>query len=198
MERSGYAAFYEGGLSMAERKNISKKMRFEVFKRDSFICQYCGRSAPNVILEVDHIKPVAEGGKNTVMNLITSCRDCNRGKGKIKLDDKTEVLKQKAVMDDLNEKRLQMEMMIQWKTELEEMTEKQVDVIEEKLVETSCYRLNEHYKKRLKVLIKEFGFGIVYDASEIASIQYYSISDKMQKLGGICYNLRKKREESGN
>ena len=51
---------------MADRKNISKKMRYEVFKRDSFRCQYCGRSAPEVILEADHIKPVAEGGKNTM------------------------------------------------------------------------------------------------------------------------------------
>lgn len=27
---------------MAERKNISTKTRFEVFKRDGFKCQYCG------------------------------------------------------------------------------------------------------------------------------------------------------------
>ena len=40
---------------MAERKPIGKKMRFEVFKRDKFTCQYCGRKAPDVILEVDHI-----------------------------------------------------------------------------------------------------------------------------------------------
>lgn len=65
-----------------KRKAISKKLRFEVFKRDSFTCQYCGRKAPDVVLEVDHIKPVAQGGTNTILNLITSCRECNRGKGK--------------------------------------------------------------------------------------------------------------------
>ena len=42
----------------AVRKAISKKLRFEVFKRDSFTCQYCGKSAPDVILHVDHILPV--------------------------------------------------------------------------------------------------------------------------------------------
>ena len=72
---------------MAKRKTLSKKIRFEVFKRDSFTCQYCGRSAPDVILEVDHINPVANGGDNDIMNLITSCRDCNRGKGKTELSD---------------------------------------------------------------------------------------------------------------
>lgn len=29
-----------------ERKQLSKKLRFEVFKRDSFTCQYCGKKSP--------------------------------------------------------------------------------------------------------------------------------------------------------
>ena len=40
---------------MGQRKTLSKKIRFEVFKRDKFTCQYCGRMSPDVILEVDHI-----------------------------------------------------------------------------------------------------------------------------------------------
>lgn len=59
---------------------ISKKLRFEVFKRDNFTCQYCGRQTPNVILELDHIVPVCEGGDDDIQNLITSCFECNRGK----------------------------------------------------------------------------------------------------------------------
>lgn len=66
---------------MAERKALSKKSRFEVFKRDSFVCQYCGRHPPDAILVVDHIKPVADGGANDPDNLITACFDCNSGKG---------------------------------------------------------------------------------------------------------------------
>lgn len=38
---------------MAKRKGIPRSIRFEVFKRDMFTCQYCGRKAPDVILEVD-------------------------------------------------------------------------------------------------------------------------------------------------
>lgn len=63
-------------MSKTRRKGISKKLRFEVFKRDSFKCQYCGESAPDVLLEVDHIKPVASGGDNEITNLITVCKDC--------------------------------------------------------------------------------------------------------------------------
>lgn len=84
---------------MANRKPLSKKMRFEVFKRDKFTCQYCGRMSPDVILEVYHIKPVAEGGTNDLINLVTSCRDCNRGKGKRKISDNSAV-KRKALYQE--------------------------------------------------------------------------------------------------
>lgn len=62
------------------RVGLTKKQRFDVFKRDAFICQYCGRHPPAVVLEVDHITSVADGGTNDEHNLITSCFDCNRGK----------------------------------------------------------------------------------------------------------------------
>ena len=51
----------------------SKVLRFEVFKRDSFKCQYWGRAPPEVVLEVDHIVPRAEGGKDNINNYITAC-----------------------------------------------------------------------------------------------------------------------------
>lgn len=70
------------------RKPISKRVRFEIFKRDLFTCQYCGRTPPTVMLEIDHIIPVAEGGGNDGINLTTSCEDCNSGKSSIPLDDK--------------------------------------------------------------------------------------------------------------
>lgn len=184
---------------MAERKPIGKKLRFEVFKRDSFRCQYCGRSAPDVILEVDHIKPVAEGGKNTLLNLITSCRDCNRGKGKVLIGDNQAVVKQKAALDDLNEKRQQMEMMIQWKVELEEAFDKQISMIERNILDNpDDYCFNDTMKRRVKMLINQFGFPLVYDASVIAGGTYNNEYNRKQKLGGICYNLKKRRENGGN
>ena len=76
---------------MSNRKSVGNRVRFEVFKRDSFTCQYCGVKAPEVILEVDHITPVAEGGSNDLLNLVTSCRDCNSGKSDKKLSDESAV-----------------------------------------------------------------------------------------------------------
>lgn len=79
-----------------KRKGISKKLRFEVFKRDGFVCQYCGATPPSVILHVDHIHPVAGGGKNHIDNLITACEPCNLGKGARVLSDIPKSLKDKA------------------------------------------------------------------------------------------------------
>ena len=59
---------------------LSPKVRFSVFERDGFTCQYCGGKPPESLLEVDHIHPVSKGGDNSFVNLLTSCFECNRGK----------------------------------------------------------------------------------------------------------------------
>jgi 5-methylcytosine-specific restriction endonuclease McrA len=64
-----------------KRRALSKKTRFEVFKRDRFACQYCGAHPPGVLLHVDHVVAVAEGGTNDMDNLVTACEPCNLGKG---------------------------------------------------------------------------------------------------------------------
>lgn len=116
-----------------KRESISKRTRFEVFKRDNFTCQYCGRMAPDVVLEIDHINPVANKGNNDIINLITSCFDCNRGKGKRLLSSNEELKKQQQALKELNKKREQLEMMLKWKKELEKLDNDMVDKIEELL-----------------------------------------------------------------
>ncbi|MBU2534502.1 MAG: HNH endonuclease [Alphaproteobacteria bacterium] len=59
---------------------IKPKLRFRILKRDNFTCQYCGRKAPDVVLHVDHIKPITQNGSNDLRNLITACAECNIGK----------------------------------------------------------------------------------------------------------------------
>ena len=87
------------------RKSITTKTRFDVFKRDLFTCQYCGNHPPAIILEPDHIDPVANGGNNDMDNLITSCFDCNRGKAARLLTDVPKSLIEKA--EEIKERELQ-------------------------------------------------------------------------------------------
>ena len=96
------------------RQQIKKSVRFEVFKRDLFTCQYCGQKAPDVVLEVDHITPVSQGGDNAILNLITACKACNSGKSGKKLSDTATAHKARAQAEQLEERRQQLEMIAQW------------------------------------------------------------------------------------
>lgn len=57
------------------------RLRFNVLKRDMFTCVYCGGKPPNVLLHVDHLVPVSDGGLNEIDNLVAACSECNSGKG---------------------------------------------------------------------------------------------------------------------
>lgn len=63
------------------RKNISPLVRMQILRRDSFKCIYCGATAENDTLEIDHIIPASKGGTNDPGNLAVACRTCNIGKG---------------------------------------------------------------------------------------------------------------------
>lgn len=64
-----------------QRSIMSASMRYDVMKRDGFRCVLCGRGASDgVKLHVDHIVPIARGGKTIKSNLRTLCEDCNLGK----------------------------------------------------------------------------------------------------------------------
>lgn len=65
---------------MTGRRPISKRLRYEILRRDNHQCRYCGATAPDTPLTVDHVLPVALGGTNDATNLVAACRDCNSGK----------------------------------------------------------------------------------------------------------------------
>lgn len=65
---------------------VSKRLRFEILRRDNFTCYYCGLKPPETELKVDHVLPVALGGKDEASNLVAACHDCNSGKTSIAPD----------------------------------------------------------------------------------------------------------------
>lgn len=155
-----------------QREPISKKLRFEVFKRDSFKCQYCGASAPDVVLHIDHIIPVKEGGTNDISNLITSCSNCNLGKGARLLTDKSILEKQRKQLEELNERREQLEMMMEWRKELLALEDEKVNIAKTRFEELAKCSLNENGISNLKKIIKKYPFELVLDAIEASTQQY--------------------------
>lgn len=182
------------------RKSISKKTRFELFKRDSFTCQYCGQSAPDVILEPDHINPVHNGGENDLMNLVTSCFDCNRGKAGNLLNDNSVIKKQRKQLEELSERRNQLEMMLQWRESMKLIKDDEAEIVASAWNTATEFHssLNEKGKDGAKKLISKYGISAVLDAIEIAKASYISRIDWVNensnehageawyKIGGIC------------
>jgi hypothetical protein len=67
---------------------VTKRLRYEVLRRDEFTCRYCGASAPDAKLTVDHVIPKALGGADTPDNLVAACVDCNSGKSSANADQR--------------------------------------------------------------------------------------------------------------
>lgn len=186
--------------------SLGKKLRFEVFKRDSFKCQYCGRSAPDVILHVDHILPVSEGGEDDLINLVTSCRDCNLGKSNRKLSDDAVIQQQRQQLEELQERREQLEMMMEWQRGLIDLEAQAVEELADLWHELAPgYSLNEHGMDILRGMVGKFEIAEIAEAMRISAQQYLvtdsdgtltkdSVEKAWGKVGGICFNRRRARE----
>lgn len=60
--------------------SVTKRLRYEVMRRDNHACRYCGAKAPEAKLTIDHVIPQALGGPDEPANLVAACEDCNSGK----------------------------------------------------------------------------------------------------------------------
>jgi 5-methylcytosine-specific restriction endonuclease McrA len=54
--------------------------RRNIFKRDKFVCQYCGEQPGTDALTIDHVVPRAQGGESRWDNCVLACVDCNHRK----------------------------------------------------------------------------------------------------------------------
>lgn len=64
---------------LIKRPRLQRKLtKFEVFNRDHYICQYCGRETRELTL--DHVIPRRRSGKHVWENVVSACIPCNRRK----------------------------------------------------------------------------------------------------------------------
>lgn len=170
----------------AARKKLSKKTRFSVFKRDGFVCQYCGAHPPAVILEVDHIKPVARGGSNEIDNLITSCFDCNRGKSDGELSDIPQSLQDKAaeVLEREEQIRGYQSVMDAKRLRLEEEAAEVCEIYE---MFAPGYTLSDKAMVSVRMFIDKLGVHEVVASMEKACSRDRK-GDEFRYFCGICWN----------
>jgi len=183
---------------------ITKKIRFEVFKRDGFVCQYCGKYPPETTLEVDHIKPKSRGGGDDINNLITSCFDCNRGKSNIELKRvPNTLLENKEILEEREKQYLEYHKLL---ARIDKRSNREFDKV------NSIYNkyfpnwdLDEQFKKRtLRKFIDELNLFEVCDAMEIACTKLvgsnqvfhtgiYACHAAIKYFCGICWNKIKEK-----
>ena len=180
---------------MTKRKALSKRTRFEVFKRDQFRCQYCGASAPDVLLELDHITPVAEGGDDFLLNLVTACTACNAGKSAVPLSDSSAVKRQLGQIRTLAERREQLEMLVKWRDGLQSLEEEKVSIIVAKVNERLVgSHLNEHGVARVRSWLKRFGFESTLDGVQNASAGQDDLIDQMEQFSAAAAKIAREPE----
>ncbi len=169
-----------------KRQSISKTARFEVFKRDKFVCQYCGAHPPAVILHVDHIIPVKEGGDNEIGNLITSCDGCNLGKGARQLNVVPESLMDRAA--EIREREEQIAQYAQIVQEARDRLEADAWKVAEVLKPGASDGYRKDWLRSIKMFIEKLGVWGALDAAEIAAERQYGDRDTFKYFCGICWN----------
>jgi hypothetical protein len=163
---------------------IPTRLRFEVFKRDGFVCQYCGRHPPDVILHCDHITAVANGGPTTLENLLTACQDCNLGKGAVPLASiPASIAEQSAILAEREAQVQGYHALLEEQRQRVEAEVWRVVHIFDPLA-SSC---SHGTFKSIKRFIKDLGLYVVLDAAEMA-IGATHAKDPFLYFCGICWN----------
>ena len=179
-----------------KRNSISVRLRFEIFKRDGFACQYCGGHPPNVLLHLDHIIAVSEGGSDSSDNLVTSCQSCNLGKSNIPLSQIPQSLKDKA--DRIAESEAQLRgyyAVIEAKrNRIENEVWKVCDVLDEKYSKDGIKR---DWYASIERFIDRLGFYVVLAAMDTARTKCpYSDKSAFLYFCSICWRKIKEMDDA--
>lgn len=169
-----------------KRTPLGKKLRFEVFKRDSFSCCYCGNAPPSVTLEVDHITPVSHGGTNEIDNLITACFSCNRGKGATPLSLAPDSVEKKRALLVEREEQLAgyQELVAQKVARLDREASDVLDI----WYERAYGRLPDDAIRSVRNFIDKLGVFDVSDFMHMAIDRRGRSQNSWRYFCGICWN----------
>ena len=165
---------------------VRPRNRFEVFKRDGFQCQYCGRRVPEVTLEADHILPKAEGGKDSFANLITACTECNRGKGPVRLSEGAPAMNYRKLAADARERRRQVKAYYETERIIAEETEFMVADLAEYWQERIGV-CTQAYRARFHTFIGKIGIESVRDAINLTAAKQDYLRHPFSYFCAICW-----------
>lgn len=170
-----------------KRRPVSQRVRFEVFKRDGFTCQYCGATPPGVLLHIDHMVAVAHGGDNSTDNLVTACEGCNLGKGAVPLTVVPQSLREKAAETAEREAQLRgyQEILLAKRQRLDDEAWRVIDAM---------FGPREHISRdwfnSARRFVDKLGLADVLEAAELAvgRVGWDSDGAVFRYFCGVCWN----------
>jgi hypothetical protein len=181
---------------------VSKKLRFEVFKRDRFTCQYCGNRPPQVVLELDHVIPSSRGGNDEEENLVTSCHDCNSGKSDRSLAEAPQALQERMV-----EKQERLEQLEAYNAFLMDVRERESAVIDDLgrywfnkfMARRDKYTFGDARVPSIRTFLKHLPPAEILEAMDIAHAKRCAVPERDEQTWsyfcGVCW--RKVEERAG-
>jgi len=172
-----------------KRVGLGKTVRFEVFKRDVFTCTYCGQKPPIVVLEVDHIIPVSQGGSNDLENLTTSCFDCNRGKSARSLGSVPDTVA--ARVELLAEREAQEREFAKLLKSRRRRIEGDVDKIQEAMFPEGGQRFTDTFRTSVRQFLEKLPFDQVHSGAELAALRIKDYDKRCKYFCGICWRTIK-------
>lgn len=177
--------------------SLSKKLRFEIFERDGFCCQYCGKKPPETVLHVDHIVSKKDGGDDDVNNLICSCIDCNLGKSSKSLPKSPS--KYKKQIKNLEEKTAQLESFYEFLKKKSKNEIDRMNVFQKAWEEGSEGQssLTDSGLESITRLLKKHTAEEIFESIKITWQKKWDKSDQDSQfpyMCGILKNMRLKKE----
>lgn len=179
---------------------VSKRTRFEVFKRDRFTCQYCGRTPPTVVLQIDHVIARSDGGPDDPLNLVTACEDCNLGKSDVPLDRITRPIAEQ--MAEAAERREQVAALNQFLLQEREAVEKQVADLGRhwfnKLAKKNRYVFGDQRAASIRTFLSRLPYARILEAIDAAHGRVPAAIDDDEKCWryfcGVCWTMIRRAE----
>lgn len=177
------------------RKSTGTRLRFKVFQRDGFTCQYCGAKpgSEDVILQVDHIVPVSKGGNNDIENLITACRKCNAGKTDRSLSDITPSISKN--IEEITEKYEQLKGFYEYQQKSDKLKQKMLSSLDVYWYDLFDVSLDTKERISVKQFMKIFSIEEIKDAMDLSTkVKHPHYAFKY--MCGVLHNKRKEREDA--
>jgi hypothetical protein len=164
---------------------ISKRLRFEVFKRDGFRCRYCGATVLAAVLHCDHVIPESKGGPTEAANLVTACVDCNLGKSNVPLDQRK--LDPSVDIDAAKEHAEQIKAYLKVQKTIAS-TKRELETLALQHWEDRMGDWHYTLPRYLTLPLKEFGLAKVNEAIDVVAAK--GISNKLSQVRYFCGVIR--------